>query len=176
MFSLKNFRSHYRPVHKEQFNELCNHTSKTKKPVEAATNIKQTAMPFCKRVPDSELRGAILDFIVGRNLAFDIVNDVSFRKLLLLVKPNELNIPGTTAIMNELKTQYLRSKATLKKLLKKIDYVCTTADVWSMNCSRSKLHRSNGALYRSRLRTDRIYASFPKAPWQLAIYWVKFFE
>lgn len=129
--STGNFRSHYRLVHKEQFNELCNHTSKTKKPVEAATNIKQTAMPFCKRVPDSELRGAILDFIVARNLAFDIVNDVSFRKLLLLVSPNELNIPGTTAIMNELKTQYLRSKATLKELLKKIDYVCTTADVWT---------------------------------------------
>ena len=90
-----------------------------KKPTTSASSLSQ-----------EHVNGLVMNFIISDMQAFSIVEQQSFIELVTGLQPGETVLSRKT-VANRLEKMYEEKMALVTTLLKKVSYLCTTADVWT---------------------------------------------
>ncbi|KAG1960435.1 hypothetical protein F2P79_006315 [Pimephales promelas] len=132
--------------------------------------LKQQKLDFgAKPVSGGELKKLVGQFVVEEMLPLNTVDSPSFRAIINKI-PTTVNaaLPHRTAFSSYLEEEYALMERNLKAALNDVDFVSTTADIWTANnrsymgvtlhwISRSTLERNKAALACRRIRGRHTY-------------------
>uniref|UniRef100_A0AAZ1X2X1 BED-type domain-containing protein n=1 Tax=Oreochromis aureus TaxID=47969 RepID=A0AAZ1X2X1_OREAU len=102
---------------------------------EGPTPPKQQKLEFgAKPVSDEELKKLVAQYIVEEMLSINTVDSPTFRAIIKKI-PTSVNaeLPHRTAFTSYLETEFTEMERNLKTALNEIDFVSTTADIWTAN-------------------------------------------
>uniref|UniRef100_A0A669EP74 BED-type domain-containing protein n=2 Tax=Oreochromis niloticus TaxID=8128 RepID=A0A669EP74_ORENI len=137
---------------------------------EGPTHPKQQKLDFgAKPVSDEELKKLVAQYIVEEMLPVNTVDSPSFRAIIKKI-PTSVNaeLPHRTTFTSYLEKEFTEMERNLKAALNEIDFVSTTADIWTANnrsymgvtlhwISRTTLERHKVALACRRIRGRHTY-------------------
>uniref|UniRef100_A0AAZ1XBT5 BED-type domain-containing protein n=1 Tax=Oreochromis aureus TaxID=47969 RepID=A0AAZ1XBT5_OREAU len=137
---------------------------------EGPTPPKQQKLDFgAKPVSDEELKKLVAQYIVEEMPPINTVDSPLFRPIIKKI-PTSVNaeLPHRTAFTSYLETEFTEMERNLKTALNEIDFVSTTADIWTANnrsytgvtlhwISRTTLERNKVALACRRIRGRHTY-------------------
>uniref|UniRef100_A0A3Q4MWI7 HAT C-terminal dimerisation domain-containing protein n=1 Tax=Neolamprologus brichardi TaxID=32507 RepID=A0A3Q4MWI7_NEOBR len=102
---------------------------------ESPTPPKQQKSDFgAKPVSDEELKKLVAQYIVEEMLPINTVDSPSFRAIIKKI-PTSVNaeLPHRTTFTSYLEKEFTEMERNLKAALNEIDFVSTTADIWTAN-------------------------------------------
>lgn len=131
---------------------------------------KQQKLDFgAKPVSGGELKKLVGRYVVEEMLPLNTVDSTSFRAIINKI-PTTTNaeLPHRTSFSYYLEKEYAEMERNLKAALNEVDFVSTTADIWTANnrsymgvtlhwISRSTLERNKAALACRRIRGRHTY-------------------
>ena len=131
---------------------------------------KQQKLDFgAKAVSGGELKKLVGRYVVEEMLPLNTVDSPSFRAIINKI-PATINaeLPHRTSFSSYLEKEYAEMERNLKAALYEVDFVSTTADIWTANnrsymgvtlhwISRSTLERNKAALACRRIRGRHTY-------------------
>lgn len=131
---------------------------------------KQQKLDFgAKPVSGEELKKLVGQYVVEEMLPLNTVDSPSFRAIINKI-PTTINaeLPHRTAFSSYMEKEYAVMESNLKAALNEVDFVSTTADIWTANnrsymgvtlhwISRSTLERNKAALACRRIRGRHTY-------------------
>uniref|UniRef100_A0A3P9D5A2 BED-type domain-containing protein n=1 Tax=Maylandia zebra TaxID=106582 RepID=A0A3P9D5A2_9CICH len=137
---------------------------------EGPTPPKQQKLDFgAKPVSDEELKKLVAQYIVEEMLPINTVDSPSFRAIIKKI-PTSVNaeLPHRTTFTSYLEKEFTEMERNLKATLNEIDFVSTTADIWTANnrsymgvtlhwISRTTLERHKVALACRQIRGRHTY-------------------
>ena len=131
---------------------------------------KQQKLDFgAKPVSGGELKKLVGQYVVDEMLPLNTVDSPSFRAIINKI-PTTVNggLPHRTAFSSYIEMEYAEMEINLKAVLNEVEFVSTTADIWTANnksymgvtlhwISRSTLERQKAALACRRIRGRHTY-------------------
>uniref|UniRef100_A0A3P9JZ87 HAT C-terminal dimerisation domain-containing protein n=1 Tax=Oryzias latipes TaxID=8090 RepID=A0A3P9JZ87_ORYLA len=115
---------------------------------------KQPKLDFSRepRVTLEELNQLVTGYIVEEMLPLSTVDSSSFCRIIdKIPSNNNVHLPHRKSFTSYLENEYKKMKAALKLALDDVQFVSTTADIWTAN-NRNTLERHKAALACKRVR------------------------
>ncbi|KAJ8011289.1 hypothetical protein DPEC_G00056600 [Dallia pectoralis] len=133
--------------------------------------LKQQKLDFAaKSVSGGELKKLVGQYVVEEMLPLNTVDSPSFRAIINMIPTTTVNaeLPHRTAFSYYMEKEYAAMEINLKATLNEVDFVSTTADIWTANnrsyigvtlhwISRTTLERNKAALACRRIRGRHTY-------------------
>ena len=130
---------------------------------------KQRKLDFGVKVSGAELNRMVGNYVVEEMLPVNTVDSPSFRAIISKIPTsNDAGLPHRTCFSSYLDKQYETMETNLKAALHEVDFVSTTADIWTANnksymgvtlhwISEDTLERKKAALACRRVRGRHTY-------------------